>query len=360
MENAPIQPGHNSSASEKPPRSKLERAIVWTVIGLLVVFAGVEALAKFGYEKTITNLQEATGSATEPLTLDDFHSDLKSGLPIQGTGESNGRQTILFTWPSLVKEYDLHLTVSADGNQTLQTFSTGTDPAEFIRYRSPDEEGAEPSDTDMAMAGGGPGARSEGGRSGGPGGGGPGGGGPGGGGPGGGRGGRNPLQSLLSDAVVAELQLSDEQKTKLTEIIGSLQMEPMISAEERAKREALQRKDVEEKMKEFLDDKQVARAKQIVLHARGPEALGDEEVATALALTPEQQDEIAKIIASQREKRQEINQAERAERGALMSALREETNASLLAVLTDDQKKAWETLLGPAPPEPTARPQRPE
>ena len=137
-------------------------------------------------------------------------------------------------------------------------------------------------------------------------------------------------------------------------------MEPMISAEERAKREALQRKDVEEKMKEFLDDKQVARAKQIVLHARGPEALGDEEVATALALTPEQQDEIAKIIASQREKRQEINQAERAERGALMSALREETNASLLAVLTDDQKKAWETLLGPAPPEPTARPQRPE
>lgn len=162
--------------------------------------------------------------------------------------------------------------------------------------------------------------------------------------------------------------MTDEQKTKLTEIISGLQMEPMISAEERAKREAVQRQQVVEKMREFLDEKQVARAKQLVLHFFGLQALTDEEVVTALSLTPEQQEQIAGILAGQREQRAKIDaqmqsqEVDFREARDLIVTLREETDAELLTVLTEEQKKAWETLLGPAPAEPErgARPQRAE
>lgn len=140
MEHESLETGASPSAPQKPPRSKAERAIVWTFIGLLIVLTGIEALAKTGYEKTITNLQAAIDEGTGPLTLDDFNKKLKTGLPIQGTGDHEGRATVLYTWPSLVKKYQLHLEVAADGTEMLRTFATGNDPAEFIRYRSPDSE----------------------------------------------------------------------------------------------------------------------------------------------------------------------------------------------------------------------------
>ncbi len=140
MENEHLPSNAASSKPEKPPRSKLERAIVWTLIGLLLVFVGVEALAKTGYDKTVKDLQTTIDTAENPLTLDDFQSKVKSGLAIQSTGEHDGTPTVLFTWPSLVKKYHLHFTVNDDAEQTLATFATGTDAAESIRYRTKGED----------------------------------------------------------------------------------------------------------------------------------------------------------------------------------------------------------------------------
>ncbi len=98
------------------------------------------------------------------------------------------------------------------------------------------------------------------------------------------------------------------------------------------------------------------KSEAVIRRANG----GDVPFKIELALTPEQQEQIAAIIAAQGKKQQTIR--EEAEGAAIreqMTTLREETNGELLAVLTADQKQAWETLLGPAPAEPERR-QRPE
>ena len=159
MENEHLPSDASSSKPEKPPRSKLERAIVWTLIGVLLIFVGVEALAKTGYDKTVKDLQTTIDTAEAPLTLNDFQSKVKSGLAVQGTGEHDGIPTVLFTWPSLVKKYQIHFTVNGDAEQTLATFATGTDPAESIRYRTKGED--IPVDFGMPAGEGGPASHME-------------------------------------------------------------------------------------------------------------------------------------------------------------------------------------------------------
>ncbi len=75
---------------EKPPRSKLERSIVWSVIGLLLVLTGMEGLAQYGYRKTLTNLETAIAETKKPLTLEDFNGEIRKGLPIVTSGVREG------------------------------------------------------------------------------------------------------------------------------------------------------------------------------------------------------------------------------------------------------------------------------
>ena len=338
----------HSAAGEKPPRSKLERALVWTAIGFLLILTGLEALSQYGYRKTLSSLEDAIAEAKEPLTLEDFNNGIRKGLPIVTNGERGEEKTILYKWPSLLRRYELHLTTKPGAEQILNTYSTGDGPGALIgtSKAAGDSEDAEEGGPGMPMAGG-PG------------------GGPGGGGPGGGRRGPpNPLQRLLSEPVQPELQLSEEQKTQIEDLIESQTPDPMqdLSPEERAQQAETQRKDAMARLKEILDEKQFTRARQIMLHARGPEALTQEDVAEELKLTDEQREQIAAIITTLREKRQEIRQKvesgeiERGEVREKMAELRTQANEQALAVLKDDQKQAWEKLLGPAPPEPERGP----
>ncbi len=119
MEHENLESDPSPSPAEKPGRSKLERAIVWTVIGGLIVVTGMEALASWTYAKTVSNLETAIDETETALTLADFNKNIKTGLAIQSTGDRDGEPTISYSWPSLLKEYKLHLTVANDGSQNL-------------------------------------------------------------------------------------------------------------------------------------------------------------------------------------------------------------------------------------------------
>ncbi len=171
---------------------------------------------------------------------------------------------------------------------------------------------------------------------------------------------RNPLQRLVSASIVAELNLTDDQKTEIEDLVES---QPSaggqdLTPEERAQQSETRRKEAQAKLKEILDEKQFSRARQILLHARGPEALTQDDVAEELKLSDEQREQIAAIITTNREQRGELFQKAQSgeiERGQIrekMAELNSKTNEQVLAVLTDEQKQAWEQLLGPAPPEP--------
>ena len=130
MDNENTNSPESPQAPEKPPRSKIERAIVWTVIAVLLLITGMEALSMKGYDTTLENFEEANDAAEQPMTLAYFKSDLKSGLAIQTTGEREGRSTVLFKWPSLMKNYELHLTVAPDN--VITTYATSEGPAGMV------------------------------------------------------------------------------------------------------------------------------------------------------------------------------------------------------------------------------------
>ena len=193
-----------------------------------------------------------------------------------------------------------------------------------------------------------------------PGGGGPGGG-PGGGGSGGGRrrSSRGLLGQLGQEAVQAELELTADQIGKLEDLAESSRPDraafeelSALPPEEQAKIREQRRKDSEAAVKEILDGKQFARAMQLALRSTGPEALGRDDVAVQLDLTDEQREKLAGIFSTQQEQRSALFQSgDRSGLREKMTELREKTNASAMAVLTEEQTQAWEKLLGPPGPE---------
>lgn len=247
----------DSSAGEKPPRSKLERFVVWTVILLLVILAGMEALAQRGYSKSLEDFQTALDEAEEPLTLEDFETKYKSGLAIKSNGSKDGQSTILFKWPSLLRRYEMHFTLVPGDEQLLATYSTNDDPAGMIGRpdaggdETGDEGGAGPEGPGMVGDGGDPDA----------------GGGPG----GGGRGRRgNPFQRLLTGELAEELQLSDEQKEKIQELIANQQPpDESLGREERIAQFRANREAMMGKLEEILDEKQNEKVKAAFANPAG-------------------------------------------------------------------------------------------
>jgi len=178
--------------------------------------------------------------------------------------------------------------------------------------------------------------------------------------------------------VVTELKITDEQKTKITEItkaiqtqMGTPQRQQGATQEERKKameeRTAKMQKanlDAEKKLAEVLKPEQMKRLDEISLQQRGIQALKDEVVTKALKITKEQ---IEKIDAAQKagqEEQQKLFQERRtagqgqggpggnAEAGTAMrekmEKIRKDTETKVLAALTDEQKAAFEKMKGTA------------
>jgi len=172
---------------------------------------------------------------------------------------------------------------------------------------------------------------------------------PGGGGPGGAAG------ILMIEEVQKELSITDEQKAKLREAMtgqrASFQELQNLSAEERRAKVTEMTNKIEETVKGILDAKQQDRLGQLRIQREGGAALARAEVAEKLSLTAEQKEQIAKIQkdaapAAGTTNFRDLPEAERTKLFTEMREKREKAAASLLAVLTADQKAAFEKLQG--------------
>lgn len=219
--------------------------------------------------------------------------------------------------------------------------------------------------------------RGEGGPGGPPGGGGPGGGPGGGGGFGGGRGfggrggggmmgmGDNPfisqITSLRDEEVTKELGISEEQQTQLQELSQTLRpgreemmemfgrMREAQNDEERAKIgqeifgpriEAAQKK-----MNEILSEAQRTRLAQLTLQRSGIRGITQSATAEELKLTDEQKTKLGELNQEYEQARRELGRGASSEE---RDQARDEFLEKAKALLTDEQKGKYKSLLGPA------------
>jgi len=177
------------------------------------------------------------------------------------------------------------------------------------------------------------------------------------------------LMLLRMPAVQKEIELSDDQKTDVSDLQSKMQEQMRtafgdfrqmqdLSEEERAQRFADARKKAEqankqsdEQVAKILDAKQLERLKQLQLQREGVQALVRAEVVAKLKLSDDQQTQIKKTIDDSRRRRPggfNPNQTDDERRAAFakMQQQREATLKSALAVLDDDQLLQWSTLVG--------------
>lgn len=195
--------------------------------------------------------------------------------------------------------------------------------------------------------------------------------GPGMGGPGGpGMGG--PLQLLRLEQVQKEIELVDDQKTKLREL-GEESAREMreafsgmrdLNEEQRRERMEELRKKAQEreaelakKIEAILLPHQLKRLKEISVQVQGIRALNSAEVAKELGITEDQKAKMESIrrevtdqFAKLREEMQDLSPEQRRERfremGEKMRETQQQVEEKILNVLTAEQKEKFEALKG--------------
>ena len=191
-------------------------------------------------------------------------------------------------------------------------------------------------------------------------------------------GGLNKLSLVANEAVQKEIKVTEEQKGSIKELTDLYRGEQRdlyrslrdLSDEERAKKREQFQKSTEETtslLAEVLEDGQTKRLDQIILQLQGIRALRDEKVTKQLGVSKEQMaklkstfeandavqrkriEEFRRSFASFRdlsdEERQKLR--ERAEkRREEAEKERKKFDTDVLALLTDEQKKKFESMKG--------------
>lgn len=170
----------------------------------------------------------------------------------------------------------------------------------------------------------------------------------------------SPFRILFETDNRDELNLSDEQIDRLETLQEELQSAEEEGdrpdfrnfpqdPEERAKFFAEFRKQQEarnsaamKKIQEVLQEDQYRRLEQLRFQGLGIQALGMDAVAADLKLSDQQQDELSKLLEDYQSARRNFR-APREER----EKATEKLESQILAVLSDDQKAAWQAKLGP-------------
>ena len=351
----------SETSAEKKPRNPVEKMLVWGFIAVGLVVVAIEARAKLGYDMTLSGLSQKTKEIDESddgtLALDEetVQAYLKFG-PQLGEEEPAGnlRKARWIGWYSLAKPDAYRLKLIFDEDGTFLFVET-TDPPEPPEPEVGDEtdEGGEhdaeggfpggggPAPGGMAGGGGGPGAGAGGGR-------------------GGGR--RNGLLGLLGiEEVATEINLTDDQKSKVEEFAETIQAESggmreifgqmrEASEEERDKLRAQitsMRTEIEQKVIDglatMLDEGQVIRLMQIEWQRQGTTSLTTDVVAEKLMLTEEQQQKLNELGES---RRGEMSELGREGSPADRQAIADKYDAEFASVLSEEQKTLWEELQG--------------
>ena len=184
---------------------------------------------------------------------------------------------------------------------------------------------------------------------------------------GGQRGGRGGFASELGLAMRADVQkelaITDDEKTKLSELSqksrpqrgsgsgnagGGQTTDPAERVKQAAERRAQQHKDVAA----ILTDSQMKRLDELMLQRQGYSALGQEEVQTALKLSPDQIQKVKDLMTKEREAGQALRQRRtdgtmtQEEIQAATKKNTDTTNAELAKVLTSDQAVKFKEMQG--------------
>ena len=170
--------------------------------------------------------------------------------------------------------------------------------------------------------------------------------------------------ALLSNkGVLKELKVDDAQTEKLAKASEELQakarearqgLQDLSQEERRDKMTALTKTmntDVDKVVGEVLKPEQVKRFKEIRLQVLGSNAFGDEAIAKDLKVTDEQKGKIKDILADQQTQMREILMGAADDREGAMkkvTELRKEMKTKIVALMTEDQKKAWAGMTGAA------------
>jgi Spy/CpxP family protein refolding chaperone len=329
------RPAGASSPTAKKPRSSSERLMVWGVIGVLLLVAAVEAHAKFSYDATLTSLENVfenddKGEVVSYADLDGLLKGFETRSEITKQGSS---YVVECQWKSMFHDFVINILVTDQDPQKAVLISYSTPDAERVPViieaptsDDPDGDGYSDSAEDLT-------SEAEANRSG----------------RRGSRRQRGIMGQLADEAVQAELKLTDEQKSKIEELGQGprpdfSQIREMSSEERSAFFEDLRQKS-EAGIKGILSEEQFARVRQLTLRAAGLSSLSQSDVQTDLKLTDEQKETLSKLIAEQSTARRSLGREGTPEQ---RQKRLDGWNAKITSVLTDEQKEAWEKLLGPA------------
>ena len=154
----------------------------------------------------------------------------------------------------------------------------------------------------------------------------------------------NPLVLLVRPDVGSELKLSPERAEAARRLLGQLHDKAAALKGRRDAQALAARRQVDEEMQRWLarelSPEQRSRLYQIELQWEGPAALHTRPtVAQGLGLTDEQRQGIAQAVALRNSLR---------EQGRCQPADQQRMATQILAVLTAEQQRRWQALLGPA------------
>lgn len=179
----------------------------------------------------------------------------------------------------------------------------------------------------------------------------------------GGFGGGGAVMLLANESVQQELKLDSGQAEKLRQLgqeLGQKAREQFSSLqdlqgdERRQKMEELTKtlnEEVRAALKGTLKAEQITRFEQISRQQMGIRAFADSGVVSALKLTDDQKSKLKDIAQEIDQKRRDLfqdaqNGGDRQAMFQKMTALTKEGTEKATALLTADQKKSWEELLG--------------
>jgi len=148
-------------------------------------------------------------------------------------------------------------------------------------------------------------------------------------------------------------QLGQEMRTKAGETFRNFQDIPQ---EERTRRMTAFTAEYEKKIGEILDAKQMARLKQLSIQQAGPRALARKDVQDELKITPDQKTKIDQALEGERQAMQQafegfrnggqMTDEQRQQARTRFEEARKGTEAKLLGVLTEPQKKNFTAMQG--------------
>jgi Spy/CpxP family protein refolding chaperone len=175
-----------------------------------------------------------------------------------------------------------------------------------------------------------------------------------------GRGGGGGANMLRMPEVQAELKLTDDQKTKVTDAMAKLREQRQnagqdfqsLSQDERQKLMAQRRAEDDKALADVLNADQMKRYHQLQLQQQGLSSVAqDKALADELKITDDQKTKIQTIADDQRNAMRELFQSAGGggDRQAMMQKmqdLRKQTDEKIAAVLTDDQKSKWKDMIG--------------